>query len=679
MAILSGNSSNNTLVGTAGVDTIRGGNGTDSLTGGAGADIFLGRGGEMIDDWIMDFASGDRIRLLGETFTSENMSVDRGSGGVFLQLDLDTDGGNDTTIKLPTRAYSGNFQAVPGVGYTDIILASRTGAATNETYTGTGDHDSFDGAAGNDIISGRSGNDSLAGGAGNDVVDGGGGNDILDGGVGNDTLMSGPGNDSISGGAGVDIFAGRTSDFNDDLIRDFSSSDRIRFFGESFTSNGISLEAASDPASGGLRFMTTVRLDVNADGSGDVTFVLSNFSSALMAIPSATYTDVIVATNSGTAAVDSFIGSNGNDVFNGLAGDDVLRGGDGIDTLSGADGNDRLYGDGRNDLLDGGAGEDIIVGGSGYDSMTGGLGNDIFMGTTSDLSGDRIIDFRLGDRIRILGENFNNRLLEVSRAVNETTLRFDINQDGSVDTELYLSGGLFAGQFSTVAGSGYTDIMLLDTDGTAGVDQFIGTTADEMYNGLAGNDVLDGRNGSDTLFGGAGNDILFGGTGSDIMSGDEGNDSMIGGPGNDSLSGGAGADLFIGRAADMHEDRITDFTAGDRIRVLGTSFGTTAVSAERDVSETVIRIDINNDREPDMTIYLSGAGFSLFGVAANAAGNYTDITVTTPAARTRWASRAASSLATLEAGKSLFGSTAQAVSSGRTETLGALAAATGMA
>ncbi|WP_159995527.1 M10 family metallopeptidase C-terminal domain-containing protein [Roseomonas sp. 18066] len=93
--------------------------------------------------------------------------------------------------------------------------------------------------------------------------------------------------------------------------------------------------------------------------------------------------------------------------------------------------------------------------------------------------------------------------------------------------------------------------------GTGVANTLTGTALDDTLQGLGGNDVIDG---------GLGADILSGGTGDDIL---------VGGRGADTLHGGTGNDIFRYRAvAEMHLDRIMDFSLGDRVDLsgLGLSF-----------------------------------------------------------------------------------------------------------
>ncbi|WP_419895833.1 calcium-binding protein [Roseomonas sp. USHLN139] len=93
--------------------------------------------------------------------------------------------------------------------------------------------------------------------------------------------------------------------------------------------------------------------------------------------------------------------------------------------------------------------------------------------------------------------------------------------------------------------------------GTGLANVLTGTALDDTLQGLGGNDTLDGGLGADILSGGSGDDILIGGRGADL------------------LHGGAGNDSFRYRSlAELHLDRIMDFSLGDRLDLsaLGLSF-----------------------------------------------------------------------------------------------------------
>ena len=90
------------------------------------------------------------------------------------------------------------------------------------------------------------------------------------------------------------------------------------------------------------------------------------------------------------------------------------------------------------------------------------------------------------------------------------------------------------------------------SQGTDGVDVYVGDANVNAFQANAGNDVLAGGGGNDTLFGGAGNDFVSGGDGNDLLYGDSdleyvsnGDDVLDGGTGNDELVLGRGNNVFL--------------------------------------------------------------------------------------------------------------------------------------
>jgi serralysin len=131
-----------------------------------------------------------------------------------------------------------------------------------------------------------------------------------------------------------------------------------------------------------------------------------------------------------------------------------------------------------------------------------------------------------------------------------------------------------------VTGSNGSDVI----NGNAGNDQLNGNGSNDylrggrdndVVNGGDGNDVVNGSLGNDIVNGDNGNDVVRGGRGADIVTGGEGNDILIGDVDTDVLTGGGGNDTFVFRVAtDLVNDialvdRVTDFTAGDRVAIAG--------------------------------------------------------------------------------------------------------------
>ena len=280
---------------------------------------------------------------------------------------------------------------------------------------------------------------------------------------------------------------------------------------------------------------------------------------------------------SGTRLADFIIGRSGDDRIDGLAGDDYLDGGAGNDLLQGGDGNDFLLGDAGSDTLIGGAGADTFAGGLGDDLLIGGAGGDL-------LSGDEGID----------------------------TVSFA--QDGAA---------VFV---NLTLGAGYTNTSFGDT--FYGIENVIGSSANDFIIGDPGINRLDGGEGDDVVLGAIGADTLIGGIGTDTASyednsgvvfvnlalgqgfnnaaegdtlegienligglfddffiGDDGANRLDGALGADTLVGNGGADVFVfkhspGAASgfdnpnsNANVDTILDFTTGeDTIELAGSIF-----------------------------------------------------------------------------------------------------------
>ncbi|WBV42797.1 M10 family metallopeptidase C-terminal domain-containing protein [Pseudoroseomonas cervicalis] len=136
--------------------------------------------------------------------------------------------------------------------------------------------------------------------------------------------------------------------------------------------------------------------------------------------------------------------------------------------------------------------------------------------------------------------------------------------------------------------------------GNGGANSLVGTPENDVIQGLGGNDTLSGGDGADILSGGDGDDILTGGRGADT------------------LHGGAGNDVFRYLAlAELSEDRIVDFTGGDRLdvsavaglRFIGArSFSGAGMEARLawQGNTTLLLIDVNGYARADLTLRLEG-------------------------------------------------------------------------
>jgi len=223
-----GNSLNNTIVGTAGDNLINGGAGSDYMVGGAGHDIYIVASS---GDHAIESASGgvDTVRSY-INWTLEN-NVERlellktalnGSGNALDNLLVGTSGNNTLDGRAGNDAMyggSGDDIYIVAAAGDQTVEAMNHGTDTVRSYInwtlganverlelrGSGNLNGTGNTLANTLV-GNSGANSLSGGAGNDYITGGSGNDTLNGGAGNDRLIGGAGSDILIGGAGNDIF-----------------------------------------------------------------------------------------------------------------------------------------------------------------------------------------------------------------------------------------------------------------------------------------------------------------------------------------------------------------------------------------------------------------------------------------------------------------------------------------
>jgi Ca2+-binding RTX toxin-like protein len=551
MAIITGDATGNTLVGTTEADEIFGYEGDDSLTGGAGADLLDGGDGTDTATYVGSSAavtvnlttgtgaSGDAA---GDTLVDiENITGSDGNDTLIGDADaniLDGGLGNDT---LDGRA--GADTLVGGDGTDTATYANSTAGVNVNLASGTGSG----GEAQGDTLSGI---ENLTGSGQGDTLIGDAGNNVLDGGNGNDTLIGGEGADTLIGGGGT--------------------ADTASY---ALSSAGVTVNLANGTGTGG-------------DAQGDMlSGVESLFGSA--------YDDVLT----GDGNANAFTGGSGADALNGGGGTDTAQyttsasgvtidlstgigvGGDAqgdtltsIENLIGSAQTDTLTGDGSNNSITGGAGDDTIDGGDGNDTLTGGLGADVLTGGNGT-----------------------------------DTASYSSSSAGVI---VDLSTGTGAG--GDAQGDSLTGIENVTGSGQA--DTLTGDSGNNALNGAGGTDTIDGGDGNDTLTGGSGADALTGGNGADTASysgssagvtvslatgtgtggdaqgdtltgienltgsgqgdsltGDTGGNVLDGGNGNDLLEGGAGADSLIGGSG---TDTATYATAASAVTVnLGTNSG----------------------------------------------------------------------------------------------------------
>jgi len=174
----------------------------------------------------------------GSTGLPQNQVVD----GQYLLSDGDDSSIPTSTFGRPIFGLSGNDNLTGSPG-NDIIFGNKgadiiDGTDGDDQLFGGKGSDKLLGGNGNDFLRGDNDNDTLTGGAGNDILRGGKENDVLLGGDGADELWGDRGFDVLTGGAGNDTFVLQYTDTNpsqSDVITDFSSEDKIRLVGFTFS------------------------------------------------------------------------------------------------------------------------------------------------------------------------------------------------------------------------------------------------------------------------------------------------------------------------------------------------------------------------------------------------------------------------------------------------------------
>ncbi|MBY0284297.1 MAG: Ig-like domain-containing protein [Sphingomonas sp.] len=314
-----------------------------------------------------------------------------------------------------------------------------------------------------------------------------------------------------------------------------------------------------------------------------------------------------------------FAGSGGNDNYTGTPGNDFFnfsQGGN--DTVSGGDGNDGfLFGAAFTaaDRVDGGAGANDQIGlqgnYSGANALTLGASTIANVEVIAVLAGFSYDITTVDDNIgagQILtffgtnlgaGDNFTvNASAETDGAVRiYGGLGIDTFTGGAGDDGFYFGPGRFNPATDTVnGGAGTNDQVAFDGNftGTLNGAQISNVEVLALLAGVAGDfanysiqfaDSLVGMGQNFTVFAlpvvtalqldasaeTNGNYSFIAGSSADTLIGGAGNDTFFGGLGADVLTGGLGNDLF--RYTSVNEtlvgsgDRITDFSAGDRIEL----------------------------------------------------------------------------------------------------------------
>jgi len=496
---LSGDNTQNVILGGAGDDTIAGDAGNDCELGQAGNDTFDENEGTSLAQGGSGTDNGADLMLGGEgaddtvNYQSRTTAID-----VFLEpLPQNFLGFIAETQPAFPFAFEG-FCGDPFTGIIDRAPARQAqGGLTGTFVIGMDGADLNGNGQANDPVDENdcvfSDTENAVTGSGNDTIDanfvgnradneftGNGGNDLEVGGAGNDTFHEGTapsGADVMDGGTGSDLcdYSGRTGNLTVSLDNTANDGEA----GEGDNCGGVA------PGNIAIGLQITFSEAIG-------------FTQAIVPIPGE-------GPESSPENVENVNGGSGND---------VLAGSDQGNVLNGNAGNDVLSGQGSSDTLSGGDGDDVLSGGAGNDALSGGNGTD-----TVDESGAG------GAGVGVV--------------INLSTGQ--LSGDGN-DTLSGLENASGTSFHDSIRGDAGNNVL----NGRGGNDAIQGLGGDDTINGGDGADELGGGAGNDAVAGGRGNDTLRGGAGADNLSGGPGADTLLGGGGNDVLSGGSGKDVLRG-------------------------------------------------------------------------------------------------------------------------------------
>jgi len=533
---LMGGASNTSFTGSADADYIDAGTGEDNVYGAGGNDTLLASGGGYTglaggdgqDLYIVDLTKAgeteiqgwnadglDALSLQGVTDKSK-LHFERVTAGDWGEGDTHSYwySGPGTTVKITAAGTLGSvyvdlfngdgsdahrLNAITVGSSTvtfDEIRAALQAPATagNDTLFGFNLSDTIAGGDGNDWINGADGaNDLLLGEGGNDqlqgvgTLNGGDGNDNINGrgtligGAGNDylyaysqdtgsTILGGEGNDTISSGNVYWSYAkvGNTVEggLGDDAIALSILDTAIHHQGDGHdtitsagSTNVIKLEGVK---LSGLTMSRTMyaNLDIQVRNNATEGVLINNYYSGPV---NTARTQIQVLNEAGTAymtldasTIDALarIGNEQDNYLAGTATSEFLDGAAGNDWIDGAAGNDTLMGGEGRDYISGGIGDDVILGGNGDDNL-------------SDQAGNNFLDGGDGND-NLYGRSAGNEFLNGGRGNDTLTA-------GGNGTDL-LNGGEGNDTYSFWGGPGFGDIVITDSDATAG-------NADAVYMG----------------------------------------------------------------------------------------------------------------------------------------------------------------------------------------------------
>lgn len=406
-----------------------------------------------------------------------------------------------------------------GRGGDDTIYGAIEGGGT---ITGGQGHDAIfsqfgdliDGGGGNDTIFSSYGDGTILGGAGDDSILGWS-RDAIDGGDGNDTISAREGA-TIDGGDGDDVIRLRDVFSADDAvsIEGGEGTDTLVLEQEFTNGFGSSFDGIERIELNGILWVSESEI-VDRTGANVVEIAVDRRFS---------YVQLVIGVEGDRLSLSKFeLEGLPDDALNTI----VLWGDDTADSIVGSSYSDFLDGYGGDDLLKAGAGADGLDGREGADTLVGGEGDDFLLGNV--------------DADSLIGGDGNDALDGGAGA--------DVMKGGAGDDLYYVDD--VADLVHDGAGRG-TDRV------SSSISYTLGSGLENLTLTLTGSADIDGT----------------GNTSANVITGGDGRNVLDGGGGADTLTGGAGRDQFAFSTALGAEnvDVVTDFAAGDQIRLSSTVF-----------------------------------------------------------------------------------------------------------
>ena len=482
-----GTAGNDGLLGTSGSDVICAFGGNDIIRAGDGNDIIVpGLGNDVVEGQRgMDTVSyADQPEPVTVNLSTKSATGAGSDSFITMESVIGTPAADDITGNTTTNTLAGGGGAdqLRGLGGNDVLIPGTGndnpvdggGGTDTVTYaefltkadidltanTASGPDAGSDTLAGLERAIGTPAGETIKGNSSDNVLTGGGGADTLQGEGASDTLLPGTGSDiQVDGGTGTDTV---------------SYADR---------STTITVDLSSGSATAGAETDPLTSIENATGGTGADTLIGSSSPNVL----------------TGLDGADHLLGGNGNDdLLPGNGSDPEVDGGGGTgDTLSYADRSTAVVANLSTGIATG-HGTDTL---SNLENITGTKANDTLTGTTA---ANTLIGKDGNDILR--GLDANDTLLpgpgddpEVNGGV------------GTSDTVSYSDATAGVG----VNLSTNTTSLAAGTDVLSGIENAIGTGADDTLTGSGVANILIGSDGADKLRGGGGNDVLRPGAGDD--------------------------------------------------------------------------------------------------------------------------------------------------------------------